>query len=80
MWYRVFIISHIVLLLGFFVVILGDYLLPGLAPYTMPVGALVSGVSVIVFAVAGVALIWPTTPKRVSDKSPGTTPHCQRNA
>ena len=59
MWYRVFIISHIILLLGLFVVILGDYLLPELAPYAMPVGALVSGVSVIVFAVAGVALIWP---------------------
>ena len=59
MWYRVFIISHIVLLLGFFVVILGNYLLPELAPYAVPVGALVSGASAIVFAVSGAALIWP---------------------
>ena len=59
MWYRVFVISYITLLFGFFAVILGNYLLPGMAPYAVPVGALVAGASGIVFAVSGAALIWP---------------------
>ena len=59
MWYRVFVISYITLLFGFFAVILGNYLLPGMVPYAVPVGALVAGASGIVFAVAGAALIWP---------------------
>ena len=59
MLYRIFIVSNIVFLLGIFAVFLGDYLFPALAPYAMPAGALVSGVSVIVFAVSGIALIWP---------------------
>ena len=59
MWYRVFIVSNIVLFLGITIVFLGDYLLPALAPFAMPAGALVAGVSGIVFTVSGIVLIWP---------------------
>lgn len=57
MWYRVFIASNIVFLFGIFAVFLGDYLVPALAPFTLPAGALLAGVSGIVFAISGIALI-----------------------
>ena len=57
MWYRAFIASNVVFLFGIFAVFLGDRLLPVLAPFTLPAGALLAGVSGIVFAVSGIALI-----------------------
>ena len=57
MWYRAFIASNVVFLLGIFAVFLGDHLLPVLAPFTLPAGALLAGISGIVFAVSGIALI-----------------------
>lgn len=59
MLYRVFIVSNMALFLGLAAVFLGDYLLPGAKPIAMPVGALIAGISGIVFAVSGIALVWP---------------------
>ena len=57
MWYRAFIASNPVFLLGIFVALLGEHLLPGLSSYTLPAGALLSGMAGLVAAVSGIALI-----------------------
>ena len=58
MWYRVFIASNIAFFLGIFVFFTGDFLMPGLAPFALPAGAFVAGVSGIVMAVSGGVMIW----------------------
>lgn len=57
MWYRAFITSNIVFFLGIFIFLFGEHLLPGLASYTLPMGALVSGMAGLAGAVSGIALI-----------------------
>ena len=57
MWYRVFITANIVFFFGIFVFLMGEHLLPDLGQFTLPVGALVSGMSGLVGAVSGIALI-----------------------
>lgn len=57
MWYRAFIASNIVFFLGIFVFLMGEHLLPDLGHFTLPAGALLSGMSGLVGAVSGIALI-----------------------
>ena len=57
MWNRIFIASNPVFFLGIFIALLGEHLLPSLAPVTLPAGALVAGIAGMVAAVSGIVLI-----------------------
>ena len=58
MLYRVFIVSNLAVVLGLLLLFLGDYLTPSLAQFTMPAGALLAGISGLVFVASGIGLIW----------------------
>ena len=57
MWYRAFIASNIVFFFGIFLFLMGEHLLPELAAFTFPTGALLSGTAGLVGAISGIALI-----------------------
>ena len=57
MWNRIFLAAMIVFLFGTVAFLLGEHLLPGWKAVTLPVGALTMGVSGIIAAISGSALI-----------------------
>ena len=59
MCYRIFMTSGVAtFFLGVFVFFLGMHWLPGLAPITLPIAALLAGTVGLVNAVSGLKLIW----------------------
>ena len=57
MWYRVFIASNVAFFLGIFTFFFGEFLIPAIASFTMPAGALLSGGAGLAGGVSGIALI-----------------------
>ena len=57
MWYRLFIASNVAFFLGIFTFFFGEFLIPQVASFTLPAGALVSGAAGLVGGVSGIALI-----------------------
>ena len=60
-WDKIFTVSSLVFLAGVFVFLLGEHLLPDWSRVTVPVGALVMGLSGIGAGVAGIATLLRTT-------------------
>ena len=57
MWNVIFAASLIAYVIGFFVFLLGEYLMPGWSQITLPVGAVIAGISGLAVAVSGIAVI-----------------------
>ena len=56
-WDKIFTVSSVVFLAGVCVFLLGEHLVPGWSQVTVPVGALVMGLSGIGAGVAGIAML-----------------------
>ena len=56
-WDKIFTVSSVVFLAGVCVFLLGEYLVPGWSQVTVPVGALVMGLSGIGAGVAGIVML-----------------------
>ena len=57
MWNLIFAGSLIAYVIGLFVFLLGEHLVPGWSPVTLPLGAAVAGLSGLAVAVSGIAVI-----------------------
>ena len=58
MWHRIYLASNIVFLCGILVFFLGEHLVPGWGPVTLPVGGIVAGLAGIAAGVSGSVLIF----------------------
>ena len=58
MWHRIYLASNIVFLWGILVFFLGEHLVPGWGPVTLPVGGIVAGLAGIAAGVSGSVLIF----------------------
>lgn len=57
MWFTIFVGPLVVFVIGMATLAIGEYMLPGLTPFTLPIGGTLTLGGGVVVAVAGIAVI-----------------------